>query len=294
MAIIYPPGPYHFAIDLNYITFTDGGEVAALTNFCVCSTQFNVPVWRMTVVETQMTTRVWLYEGTGSASFRTNQYPASYDPQQWVLDAFSHDAPGDLTGDDLAQWYADRDRSRFSLTMTFVNLNDWPTLLDAQWTTNSPPPGIWTPTIPADTNNMKFLRVQTSPDTIGLWIYTPASRPVTILACSALSYTKNVWTVLGGFNAVPPFQFWQTARNSATDFFIAGYTDVDSDGEGIPDFLESYVYGTDPTKKDSDNDGVSDYDEIFIYGTDPLNPDITPPVAVITSPPNNYNLVWVP
>ncbi len=35
-------------------------------------------------------------------------------------------------------------------------------------------------------------------------------------------------------------------------------------------YLQKYLYGLDPTKVDNDGDGLSDYDELFIYGTNPL------------------------
>lgn len=47
----------------------------------------------------------------------------------------------------------------------------------------------------------------------------------------------------------------------------------DSDGDGLSDYDEIYIYGTDPLNPDTDGDGLSDYDEIFVYGTDPLNKD---------------------
>lgn len=47
----------------------------------------------------------------------------------------------------------------------------------------------------------------------------------------------------------------------------------DSDGDGISDYDEIYVYGTDPLNPDTDGDGLTDYEEIYEYGTDPLNPD---------------------
>ncbi|MDD5558011.1 MAG: tetratricopeptide repeat protein [bacterium] len=49
--------------------------------------------------------------------------------------------------------------------------------------------------------------------------------------------------------------------------------DRDSDGDGISDYDEIHVYGTDPFSEDTDEDGLSDHDEIFIHGTDPLDPD---------------------
>lgn len=48
---------------------------------------------------------------------------------------------------------------------------------------------------------------------------------------------------------------------------------MDSDGDGLSDYDEIFVYGTNPLNPDTDGDGISDYDEIFTYGTDPLNPD---------------------
>lgn len=48
---------------------------------------------------------------------------------------------------------------------------------------------------------------------------------------------------------------------------------LDSDGDGLTDWEEIHVYGTDPFNPDTDGDGLTDYEEVRIYGTDPLNPD---------------------
>lgn len=49
--------------------------------------------------------------------------------------------------------------------------------------------------------------------------------------------------------------------------------ELDSDGDGLTDWEEIHVYGTDPYNPDTDGDGLTDYEEVKIYGTDPLNPD---------------------
>ncbi|MDD5223772.1 MAG: MopE-related protein [bacterium] len=48
---------------------------------------------------------------------------------------------------------------------------------------------------------------------------------------------------------------------------------TDTDGDGISNFAESNVYGTNPGLSDSDGDGLEDYDEIFTYETDPSDSD---------------------
>jgi len=52
-------------------------------------------------------------------------------------------------------------------------------------------------------------------------------------------------------------------------FYITG----DTDGDGIDDRDEIYIYGTSPYMVDTDHDGVGDYDEIYIYGTSPTGED---------------------
>lgn len=47
---------------------------------------------------------------------------------------------------------------------------------------------------------------------------------------------------------------------------------LDSDNDGLSDFIEE-AYGTDSEKPDTDGDGLTDYEEIFIAGTNPLKYD---------------------
>ena len=61
---------------------------------------------------------------------------------------------------------------------------------------------------------------------------------------------------------------WEEIEVYGTDPF-----DPDTDGDGLTDYEEVRIYGTDPLNPDTDFDGLTDYEEIHVYGTDPLNPD---------------------
>jgi len=52
-------------------------------------------------------------------------------------------------------------------------------------------------------------------------------------------------------------------------FRLAALTHLDSDEDGLLDFEELHLYGSDPQAPDSDGDGLSDYDEVLVYRTDP-------------------------
>ena len=52
-----------------------------------------------------------------------------------------------------------------------------------------------------------------------------------------------------------------------------GYNFTDRDGDGLKDWPEFHIHGTDYLDHDTDDDGLSDGDEILIYFTDPLLAD---------------------
>lgn len=60
----------------------------------------------------------------------------------------------------------------------------------------------------------------------------------------------------------------------------------DYDHDGLSDKLE-YDYKTNPLKPDTDGDGLTDAEEIFMYGTDPLDPNSNKKFFAITNVKDN-------
>jgi hypothetical protein len=63
---------------------------------------------------------------------------------------------------------------------------------------------------------------------------------------------------------------------------------VDADSDGIVDYDEVNIFGTDPKKADSDNDGVTDGDELIAH-TDPLSASTT--TAIVFDDPSQRGAV---
>ncbi len=120
------------------------------------------------------------------------------------------------------------------------------------------------------------LDIFTSPTLIGNWWG---------LAVSA----TNSSTTTNFIQWVDVNAFSQTAR-----FYDAGNADLDSDGDGISNAREQFMYHTCATNSDSDGDGLSDYYEIMTLNTDPNNSKTNKPNVWISYPADESRKVWLP
>ncbi|OGZ11228.1 MAG: hypothetical protein A3C93_03620 [Candidatus Lloydbacteria bacterium RIFCSPHIGHO2_02_FULL_54_17] len=111
---------------------------------------------------------------------------------------------------------------------------------------------------------------------------------VPVAACGSAKECREICTEKGGTKAcaefaaeaivpaplssLPTEKLDNTFRETTMDAFIGERSGVrayaDSDQDGIVDFDEVNIYGTDPNKADSDQDGVSDGEEL-LANTDP-------------------------
>ncbi|MFQ5910529.1 MAG: ABC transporter substrate-binding protein, partial [Thermoplasmata archaeon] len=79
--------------------------------------------------------------------------------------------------------------------------------------------------------------------------------------------SQSEFTVEGSFTVV--LEVRDPAGNSDEDSLIVEVIVTDSDGDGLSDWEEENVYGTEPLEADTDGDGMNDGDEVEL-GRDPL------------------------
>ena len=112
-----------------------------------------------------------------------------------------------------------------------------------------------------------------------LWFPIPDATNSTYSFTGSESYNGE-WRVevsnsIGTNNAVFFYQvFSDTDLDGISDYreeelLGTDPLEQDSDGDGLSDYDEYYVYSTSPTSDDPDGDGLSDYDEVQQYGTNP-------------------------
>lgn len=267
VACLYPPVESRFGVTFPICSF-EPSAFPELTN-TPPQTLAGVPAWPLRVVETQEASRVFLTFANGSP-LHTNAVPA-YDTEAWSRAVYGY-PPEWLTGDALSRWYRERSRDRIELSLTLIPAERYAEYLAnlQAAATNGLPPEIPGPVMPDDTNRVAFARVDMS--SAGLFafdLYTPADLPVDVFSKTNLA-AGPLWRYAGTVQTLAPFTPAVVAAAPPVLFLHAARADVDTDGDGIPDGMETLHFGTSPVLWDSSGGGLSDWRKIYQYGLDPM------------------------
>lgn len=126
--------------------------------------------------------------------------------------------------------------------------------------------------VPEEHANDLWLCLEPQSGSINLNVFAPEgfTNRVEIYSCTDL--ISNIWEIAvqnlypSGTNPA----VWDASSSLLTNrFFAAGNMDIDSDGDGLLDAREKYIYKTDPNDADTDGDGMPDGWELQ-YGFNPL------------------------
>lgn len=114
-----------------------------------------------------------------------------------------------------------------------------------------------------------------APGEVALSYHNQAGVALGLLTARTLSQTP--WDFRGQVNASGTSGEVVVAlgedSEAAPHFFRLVDLQTDSDGDRLPDLLETYVYKTDPHNADTSGSGMSDWEKIFVHGLDPMVSD---------------------
>lgn len=263
---LFPPSNFHLGVSLGFFPFNDA-NFSNLINTVTPRMCFDVPVYDVRVCETNGLSRLFVTEINGIC-LHTNQV-AFYDMNAWVRMGYG-EPPQWITGDKRTQWYQVRYRNRIEFCFTLIPSNDYARYREAiRLATTNHVASDSMLVKPADTNCLAFAQVDydLTSTNFTFQLYSPQLLPVDLFTTSDL---RTHWTYVGTIYTTDTFTPLSIYSPTSTGFFRVARGDMDSDGDGIPDGMETFHFGTNPYLWDSSGDGMSDWMKLYRYGLDPL------------------------
>ena len=146
--------------------------------------------------------------------------------------------------------------------------------------------------------NLQLVAIEKKTNGMLLTLAYPSdfTNQVDFFTCSDL---VGFWWNVAGTTNVNTSTNWiewldTNALSQTLRFYAAGDANLDTDGDGLTDAREKYLYHTSSTTNDTDGDGLSDYYEIMTLNTDPNNSKTNKPIVSISYPSNESRKVWLP
>ena len=226
--------------------------------------EYGVPVWHVHIRESDEDGGRFIAT-IGDVEIMTEQMPF-YDRQKWSSYVYGN-PPSWLSGEQLEEWYASRSRKRIECFLTLIPEDQYGTYLANKAEDE-------TARNESGTNIVCLDGIQPNVSTCGLHcvgVHLPSAQAVGLFGTSDISLGDWSYYGLANFSNGTSTAGVSSKGNA---FFVTLNTDMtDSDGDGIPNALETNVYKTDPHASDTSGGGISDWEKIFHYGLDPKTHD---------------------
>ncbi len=230
------------------------------------------PIYRTTLVEARTGELLW-YNSLDQLVWQTPA-PFDYNPYLFAFEHWNVDSAEALGIQELL-WGRSSNVGLEILLLpeAFMASYEEDVALEAQSLAFAEPMAMMS--MPQIVTNLMMGIGTTESNEVEVGVFFPAgyTNPVDVFACSSL--VDWDWSVFTNVSSVGISNFtWVAteATNFSTRFWVAARSDVDSDGDGLSDSHEKYLYQTDPQSSDTDGDGISDFDEVQA-GTNPLYAD---------------------
>ena len=245
-----------------------------------------VPTWTAYVAERVAEDGTRSFE-TLFGSSRCHQAPVSqfFDPKAWSRKWYGENGalPRWLANESeeaIQTWYEERGRERFGFSVTFVpagQLEQYKANLAQAEEEERQRQAEQSATEAAPLAPLRVTAIAVNHGEIALSFHNETGRPLGLLAEHSLSQAS--WDFLGnvqqeGNRGCAVVALGEDKdREVAPHFFRLIDLETDTDGDRLPDLLETHVYKTDPLKADTSGSGMSDWEKIFVHGLDATTAD---------------------
>lgn len=226
--------------------------------------EYGVPVWQVRIRESEESGGKFIAT-IGDVEIMAESMP-SYNGQKWSSYVYG-EPPEWLSGEQLEEWYASRSRTRVECFLTLIPEEEYATYLANKAADEKERD--------ESGNNVVCLDgIKPNVSTSGLHcvsVHVPSAQSVGLFGTSDISSGDWSYYGLANFSNGTSSAGVSSKGNA---FFVTLNTDMaDSDGDGIPNALETNVYKTDPYSSDTSGGGISDWEKVFRYGLDPKTHD---------------------
>lgn len=245
-----------------------------------------VPTWTAYVSERVAEDGTRSFETLFGTS-RCHQIPVSqfFDPKAWSRKWYGENGvlPRWLANESeeaIQTWYEERGRERFGFSVTFVpagQLEQYKANLARSEEEERQRQAEQSATEGTPLAPLRFTAIAVNHGEIALSFHNETGHSLGLLAEHSLSQAS--WSFLGavqheGSRGCAVVALGEDKdRETAPHFFRLIDLEMDTDGDRLPDLLETYVHKTDPLKADTSGSGMSDWEKIFVHGLDATTAD---------------------